>query len=167
MTAGSSASTAYHEAGHAIAAWASDLKLKRVSIVPIDDALGHVLHANPLKGIRLDIDGRPQSRYRAERAIIVCLAGPTAQQKYDPASVDPAHASADFETASDLAVRLCGSARSATAYLAWLQVVADDIIETRWAAVERVAGALLERGTLSGSEIDATLYPVRRIVPKD
>jgi len=44
-------STAYHEAGHAVAAWSLGLKVRKATIVPADDHLELAVHDSPLRGI--------------------------------------------------------------------------------------------------------------------
>ena len=44
--------TAFHEAGHVAAAWSRGLKIHSATIDPTPEFRGHILHANPLRGIR-------------------------------------------------------------------------------------------------------------------
>ena len=80
------ATVAYHEAGHAIAAWrlSGRQHLYRVTIVPDADSLGSTYH-DPFHGIRLDDgDDSPRVQRRAENAMLIALAGPAAQRRYNP-----------------------------------------------------------------------------------
>ncbi len=153
---------AYHEAGHAVAAWSCRLKILKISIIPDDELSGKVRHVSPLKGIRLDIDGSPRADGKAKDAIIICLAGPEAQRRHNPRSVRRWHASSDYDAAVDLALRVCGSGPSTTAYLRWLGIVAKDLINSRWPMVEKVAAELLVREELSAADVDVLLMPKRR-----
>ena len=47
--------TAYHEAGHAVAAWSLGAEIRKASIVPEDGSYGSVEHTSTLRG--LDFDG--------------------------------------------------------------------------------------------------------------
>jgi hypothetical protein len=76
--------TAFHEAGHVAAAWSRGLKIHSATIDPTPGFRGHTLHANPLRGIRLNLS-LARVRDRAESAIVVYLAGPEAQQRHKPA----------------------------------------------------------------------------------
>jgi ATP-dependent Zn protease len=78
--------TAIHEAGHAVAAWLLRVRVNSATIIPHSGALGHVTHANPLRGVDLEWDDSDRARLRAERYIKVCLAGPLAQKKFNPRS---------------------------------------------------------------------------------
>ncbi len=145
--------TAYHEAGHAIAAWRLRLKVHSGTIVPAPDYSGQVKHESPLRRTRLDIDGSDRARMRAESAIIVSLAGPAAQKRFNPRSWRSHHGEYDFKLVTDLALRLNGDGKTATAYCTWLSIVADNLVSANWQWVEIIAQALLARGTLSGDEV--------------
>ncbi len=145
--------TAYHEAGHAVAAWRHRMKLRSATIIPASDYSGVVEHQNPLRGIRLDYDGSDRARMRAESAIIISLAGPAAQKRFNPRSWRSYHGASDFELVTDLALRLNGDGNTATAYCTWLSLVADNLVSGSWRFIEMIAQALLVRGALSGDEV--------------
>ena len=147
--------TAFHEAGHAVAAWHAGLKIHRATIVPTPGKHGSVKHVSPLRGIHLDYDGSDRARLRAEADIVVCLAGPAAQRRHSPRSWRSWHGASDHERAADLAMRFNGSDEATSAHLAWLAVVARDQVDSLWDLVERIARELVERRTLSGPEIAA------------
>ena len=98
--------TAFHEAGHAVAAWHAGLEIHSATIVPTPRLDGCVTHANPLYGVHLDCDGSDEARLRAEAAIIVLLAGPAAQRRHNPRSWRSWYGSSDHERAADLAMRI-------------------------------------------------------------
>lgn len=153
--------TAFHEAGHAVAAWSCGLPVYRVSIQPEGDAKGVVSHRNPLARVRLDLDGSDKARMKAEAAIIVCLAGPASQRRFNARSYRKHHSASDFDTAAELALRLNSSAEAANAYLDWLRIRADDLIAGRWKIVTALAGLLLERAELGR---DAVPLAIQRAV---
>ena len=115
--------TAFHEAGHVAATWSRGLKIHSATIDPTPGFRGHTLHANPLRGIRLNLS-LARVRDRAESAIVVYLAGPEAQQRHNPRSWRAHHGASDFKQAFDLAMGLSTSGEAAHAYLDWLTVVA-------------------------------------------
>jgi hypothetical protein len=78
--------TAYHEAGHAVIAYLLGYRPQSVTIVPTADTAGHIIHANPLHGFQLDIDGSHEARLRVENVVTICFAGPIAQKRYNPRS---------------------------------------------------------------------------------
>ena len=109
--------TAFHEAGHVVAAWRRGLKIHNVTIVPGPGFQGMVKHSPPMRGIRLDCDGSNRARLRAESAIVVCLAGPEAQRRHSPRSWRSYHGARDHEKAVDLAMSLNGSDEAVNAHL--------------------------------------------------
>ncbi len=60
-------STAFHEAGHAVASWRHGLKVHSATIVPTAEFQGLVVHDNPLHGLRLKWDD--SARAQPSRAI--------------------------------------------------------------------------------------------------
>jgi hypothetical protein len=149
--------TAFHEAGHVVAAWRRGFKIYSVTIVPTSEFRGHLQHANPLRGIHLDYDGSPRARLRAEAGIIVCLAGPEAQRRHSPRSWRSYHGARDHEKAADLAMSLNGSDEAANAYLDWLAIVTRDEIALLWPLVKKAAHALVARRTLTAAVVKALL----------
>jgi hypothetical protein len=149
-------STAFHEAGHVVAAWSRGLKTHSATIIPTPGFRGHTLHANPWRGIRRN-STLPSIRDRAESAIVVQLAGPEAQRRHSPRSWRSHHGASDFEDAFDAAMGLSSSSEAAHAYLDWLAIVTRDEITTLWPQVETVAQALVARQTLSAAEIKVLL----------
>jgi hypothetical protein len=142
--------TAYHEAGHAVVALFLGYKPRSATIIPAVDFHGQVKHDSPLRGIKLDIDDSDRARLRVERAIMICFAGPLAQQRYRPRSWRRWHGASDFQTAADLALRVSGSEEAATAFLRWLELQTRSIVIARWTLIDRVAQALLEHDKLVG-----------------
>src|SRR5580700_11422788 len=128
--------TAYHEAGHMVAAWRHHLKIRRATIIPAEDFAGRVDHESPLRGIQLDIDGSDRANLKAEKAILISLAGPAAQRRFRPSSWRSYHGLGDYEIAIDLALRLQGSGALAAAYLRYLQLRADSLVESNWSFVQ-------------------------------
>ena len=151
------AATAYHEAGHAVVAWRLGFKVRRVTITPGEDHDGFAEHDSPLRGIHLDIDNSDRARLRAEKAIMICLAGTLAQRRFAPRSVRLWQGESDRDLATDLALRINGSGEAATAFLAWLNLRTADLIEAAWDSVEALAGALLEHRTLDARAAKAAM----------
>jgi hypothetical protein len=85
-------------------------KIYKATIVPAEDCEGCVHHESPLRGIKLDVDGSDRAEIKANKMVLVCLAGPAAQRHYNPESLDDSvrrwHGVSDFDTALDLALRL-------------------------------------------------------------
>ena len=151
--------TAYHEAGHAVIAYLLGYKPQSATIVPTVDATGHVIHANPLHGFQLDIDGSDEVRRRVESAITICFAGPIAQKRYSPRSWRRVHGQWDYDTIAELGLRVCGSDEQATAFIRWREIVTLDLIKANWPRIQQVARQLLEREHLSHADLDAIIVP--------
>jgi ATP-dependent Zn protease len=79
--------TAYHEAGHAVAAHYRHVKIQRATIVATADYLGCVSHAPIQFAKDGEFDDSLRGIDRAERSIIVCYAGPLASRKFQPQAV--------------------------------------------------------------------------------
>jgi hypothetical protein len=161
--------TAYHEAGHAVAAVALNVAIgkKGVSILSDQDSVGRLY-------THKHVSGDPQSlltgrmRLRLEETTIVSLAGEIAQRKYRPSSVYRHHAGSDRDRNFDRLSCMVGNPRELVAYWRWLLIRAENLVNSppRWAQIEAVAKALVERKTLSASEVrqicvDALHRPVR------
>lgn len=149
--------TAYHEAGHFVIAWRRGFKLRNISIVPAGDYAGNVEQENPLKGIRLDVNGSDRAQLRAERAIEVCLAGPIAQRRLKPSSWRRHHGESDLKIATELALRLQGSEELAAAYLRWLEISTAALVGAQWPQIQRLSLALLDFGTMTAAEAVAAI----------
>jgi ATP-dependent Zn protease len=149
---------AYHEAGHAVACIKLRVRVRKATIIPVDaDVLGHVSHANVYGGVRLDIETSDRARLRAERDILIALAGDAAERKF--CKRRRFGGGADYERAVDAALHLCSSAKATEAFVNWLAVAAADLVESQWAAIERVAKALIERKTLTGAQVREAAFP--------
>lgn len=152
-------STAYHEAGHAVAAYFENIKVKQATIVPDDDFFGMVTHQQIQKHIRDALEFgsiTPTKRARTESFIIVSLAGSIAEQKHRGRS-NYVGSAQDRHDAVELVSRLSGSEEEANAYLKWLHVRAANLIKIHWWAVDAVAKALLDSETLTGDELQQVI----------
>ena len=154
-------SIAYHEAGHVVVYWhLTGHAPIRVTIEPSIGTLGRVDRKRLIDNTRLGADISDKARVRAEKKIMIKLAGPVAEKRYSCRSRRNGHASMDWLEAFDIARRLIGNERETIAYVAWLEYRTADVIQQQWQNVKRVAGALLTRKTLSGAELQKTLMPV-------
>ena len=154
------ASTAYHEAGHAVVAWRLGLKINAISIVPSSDgSLGRIYHSNPLRGIDLELNESMRARARAENAIMVFLAGPIAQRRFNPHGFRRYHASTDWEAAAKLLLRIAGeSPKAARAYWTLLEEWTTGMVSSSWVEIETLAEAVLERQSLNASQIRRVIF---------
>jgi Peptidase family M41 len=150
--------TAYHEAGHAVAAWKFGLRFKHVTIKAQEDTLGHMLHGRSPKWFRPDCDNSDRTRLRAERRIITSLAGQLAEGKYYGRR--PRFGMwGDNDSAVNMALHLCGSAKTTSAYLNFCFHASGDLVNTFWREIRAVAKALLKRETLSYDDTLEVIMP--------
>lgn len=149
------AAAAYHEAGHAVMCHMLGVRLKSIS-VGWDELYGGETDHAKLQYAGVPIDPKDtRARLRLEKAIMLCMAGPLAQQKFAPAGTHGDYGGAlDFDVAFRLALRSFRSRKTAAAYLAFIQAwISQKWQEPRvWAAVERVARALIKDRKLSGHQ---------------
>jgi hypothetical protein len=163
-------STAYHEAGHSVAAilWFRSA-FKSVSVVEIDDVAGRVLSRGPGKWFRPDIEVDGKVRRRIEREIMILWAGPLSEQRFtgefndigaglllnhdDPKQAGPLLAGSDLSAIVTLGGYVAsGSDEETSAYIEWLRLRTLNEMNRPgwyfWPCVEALAEALLERRTM-------------------
>lgn len=158
--------TAYHEAGHAVAAVHLGVGIGRlgVSIVPSDGAAG-TCHTNKTFSGSPDAHTTDRMRLGAEKRAIILFAGPAAQRKYRSSSVRNYHGHSDRHGAVDLMNCFVGSNRELEAYINWLRIRAEQLVAIpfAWKTIEAVAAALFERKHLTAQEVKnihlACLFP--------
>jgi ATP-dependent Zn protease len=118
------ARVAYHEAGHVAMAIEFGFRLHRVTIVP-DPATGALgtTHFKPIgKWFRPDIDITDRVELRMQREIMCSLAGVAAEQMFTGNRANHVGARWDYESAADMATRLCGVDDEASALIRWLKI---------------------------------------------
>lgn len=160
--------TAYHEAGHAVAAWRLGVGLSKqaLSIVPNEDSVGRINHSNPLFRVDLEMDKSDRARLRAEKVAQICLAGGVAQRRFNARSYRHAHIKPDLHEAVNV-LGYFAEGDELEAYLRLIQVRARHMFNRPfvWRCVQALAGALLARKQLSAREvkriIHATVLPLR------
>jgi|SRR5579883_2758856 len=150
--------TAIHEAGHAVASFYLQQRIRRATIVPDSDSLGHVKHTPLQFGSNGVFDDSLRGVARAEARILICYAGPLAERKFQPRSRWRLHGGADFENAGELMARLQGTdAEYNRLYAALLWRRAELIVDLRWKDINAVADALLAHRTLDLDGVRAAI----------
>lgn len=148
--------TAYHEAGHAVASLALGRGVRRVSIVP-DLAAGTLGLAtnHGLPSFRPDVRDDAPTQAKAEREILILLAGPAAEERFTGRRNRAGAAGDHAAAAAALALSLCGDEDEASAFLAWLVIRGRNLIAApgQWIRVAALARALVDRRELSGAEV--------------
>lgn len=153
-------STAYHEAGHAVAAFTLRLKICRrgVTIVPDKerDMLGYANVTAQLRG-RPDTATSARTRARIEAWAVAHLAGDVAERKFTGRRRFGRHS--DLLHASDLLEHISTSVEQFDARLRVAYAGAQDLIEDNWVSVQTVAEELLRKRTLSADEVAKLVLP--------
>src|SRR3989338_3914708 len=150
-------STAYHEAGHAVAQAHFRLTIKRVSIVPDDHSLGHMKGRKATtRSIEYEDSGKNQ--LRVERDVIVLLAGTAAQREFMPRSARRHHGHSDYKKAVYLLGYLASPEALGT-YLRLLEIRARHLMKLPHIRiqVEALAKALLTYETMDGKQVRAII----------
>ena len=155
--------TAYHEAGHTVAAHALGAPVGRVTIVPTDEYNGASLHGRIISRREIvAFEYGSISSFVGEtvalRTVIIAFGGMVAQRRYSPHGLRRWHWSTDHEHIRDIVYRVVGD--DATEAKHWYGRAlrrTERIIEQRWREVDALALALLEKRTLSGAEATAAI----------
>jgi hypothetical protein len=162
------AAIAYHEAGHAVAAWSFNLAVDRVSIEGLGDgedegknegtdaAAGHV--ARDYGGEKSAVaqgDDAAARQFALERSAIVALAGEAAQRRYRPESVQLDYARADRARVHKALNELAGEGDPSLRNAWWrlLELRTERLIAQHWPRIEWLATVLLKQTTLTGKAV--------------
>ncbi len=150
--------TAYHEAGHVVAAWLLGFTALDVSIIRDRDSAGRVT-IEPEEPSTCEAIARGDrwdtSRFIAEKRIMMLQAGEVAQRRYDPRSVRGHHSQSD-RNISDVLLRQYAPDREKRDIEPHRLLLCNwtiHLIEQRWPLVEGVAETLLVRPELFGDQI--------------
>jgi len=159
--------TAIHEAGHAVAAFYLHQRIRRATIVPRADSLGHVAHF-PVKFADQGLfDDSRRGIDRAEKRVVILYAGPLASRKLAPRSRWRRGGSWDFEGVRVLMSHLQGNDdKYNTLYAKLIWRRAELLVEHRWKDICAVADALLEHRTLYQAGICAAILRAHRAPPE-
>jgi hypothetical protein len=148
---------AFHEAGHAVAAWAQGIGVEYATIA----------HEEGERG-RIALEQEPcllASVAEMERLIRVSLAGPMAQQRAcGDAEIDQERAGADMIIVRALFIVITGgNIDRFPQFITRLRAETEALIfePLNWARVLSVAAALVERRTLTGDELRDVINAVR------
>jgi hypothetical protein len=150
--------TAYHEAGHAVAAMAYGKGIRRqgATIIPnLRGAAGSVYMTMHIPGDPSVDSLTRRMRLRIEEDVMVMLAGGIAQRCFRPSSVRNHHGRSDRDAAYDLLMHTVADERELQAYWRLLIVRTENFVRlpVRWRQIEAAAKALMEKKTLTSAEL--------------
>lgn len=156
------AGTAYHEAGHAVVAIALGRSFRKVTIVPDEDSLGHVLHRPFPKGFRPDIDVDLRSERRIRQSVLCSLAGMAAERRGCGRATGY---SEDLSRADDMMSYLSARPSVEQLWYRLLQAQTEATLEQWWPGVEALCAALLARRTIPGPRARAIVLDAVAGIP--
>ncbi len=145
--------TAYHEAGHAVAAYVLRRRFTNLSIVEDEYTLGRVSFAKHHPKFQPDVMSFDESRSQIERDVMISAAGDAAEFLLSGRH-DWRGAHQDTQNAHDMASYLCGDPEEETAYVRWLWIRTQNLLRQpiHWRAIEVLAAALLEQERIGQKE---------------
>ena len=138
----------YHEAGHAVAARAKNLPIKKCSVVAAGRSDGFVKLARPLR----DLDTRA--------VLLFLLAGPAAERRYTRQVSCQGHDDrdrADARLVASLIARADEDAPATDAVVQRFDVMAGALVELHWPQIQKTAEWLIGYRELSGVELQFLL----------
>ena len=135
------------------------LRIKSISIGSDELYGGQTTHENPFHG-QPAIGETSRARLLLEKIVMLCLGGPLAQRKYTSDTTGRDYGGViDIETATGLAIQFFRSKKTADAYInfahAWVCQKLDE--PPIWAAVERLAHALLQQQKILGHRAETII----------
>ena len=148
--------TAYHEAGHAVAAYDQRRRISRVSIIPDfeEGTLGHCSYSQFWKDFHPDINDDSKTRGHIETAIICCLSGHTAEARLSGRN-NWVGSSQDRSAALGLALYIApGGGKELQHYYNWMWERTKGLLAKPfyWDAIEALAAELLQRRDIGGQK---------------
>ncbi len=155
---------AFHEAGHAIIASITRLRLKKISIFPDEDTCDGFLSSPSLcegflssqslcaASIRKHRGREVTARRRGEKIIMLALAGPAAQLRHAPRSKisGPGRRfiELDYDFARRAVRRINISEKAAEAHAMCLNAHVEHLVTIWWPFIGETAAKLLEQKTI-------------------
>lgn len=160
-------STAYHEAGHAVAAIESRRAILLLTIVPTDESHGHMLKTKTPDWVRPDINEDRRTTAWLEREILLGLAGPAAEARFTGRR-NHVGASSDYKSVVNLASHLYGFGKVLQTYVDYMVARAEAFVAAplHWVQIEYLAAALMEHRTLKPKAIREACRAAKDDLPR-
>lgn len=150
--------TAYHEAGHVVAATFLRFghKPKKATIIPTEDYLG-VVHPYEKRAEYPEYDLDAKTQIKWEHTLIGYLAGLVAE-KIAAGRYNYRGAHSDMQVAQAIVEARSGDGESGALYYRWAKARTKELLQARWQYVERVADALMQHKTLNSRQIREAMF---------
>lgn len=136
--------TAYHEAGHAVAAVAFRRPFHYVTIEPCEESLGHVMFRKFKASFNPELNSDLRTRVICENNAIISLVGPTAAAHFRRRE-KWLGADQDGQKATNIMSYLCRGGEELRAYMDLIGVWSKNFVrdEVHWAQIEAAAHMLV------------------------
>jgi hypothetical protein len=155
---------AVHEAGHAVAAVLFRHGLRRATVEPGEDSLGHILTNRLPRSVRRALElewPTAAQRRRVDGFLTMLLAGPAAERRL-AGRWNHVGAGQDYADAADVAMRASQDEADMNSQIEAAVGRSIAFADDHWPAIEAVAEALAMRGTLTGGEVRAIIASLPR-----
>lgn len=151
---------AYHEAGHAVVAWANGVGLTAVQLGAVHGYVIDRLRWRPINPITMTAG---EWKYAKAKALIL-LAGEFAERAYHDWIGSPSIAfcsDGDREQLGELLHELFEDCAPCIGFsIAELEGEADELVQRHWDRIEALARCLLAQRSLTGAEAEQTIKSV-------
>jgi len=150
--------TAYHEAGHAVAASFLRRGFRRVTIIPGEGFLGQLVTTPPPRSLHPDYETDARTELWLRREITIYLAGPVAEKLHTGRGNWKIGGSKDLHGAVGLASYIIHDDEIGI-YLDWLTLYTTNMLKRpdRWPIVQALAAELLERRVIGAKRARALM----------
>lgn len=146
--------TAYHEAGHAVAAISLGLSIGRNGVTVVPDKIKQTLgtsHVLSQLRERPDVPVSPRTHVQIENRAVMDMAGDVAEKKFRPRRYYGGQT--DLLHASDLLSCISEANDITEARLKVAILRAQSLVGRRWREITALANALVERKTLTAKQV--------------
>jgi ATP-dependent Zn protease len=162
LTATSLVRTAYHEAGHAVLAHMSGLRVLGISIERDDDSFGRMFYTHDAPRLGAGQASNARACRRVEAYVVCYLGGAEAERRF-AGRRDRDGASADLQEAMDAAARLVLCEEELNACLRWLAVRARYLVVVYWPLIDGLARRLLRSPTMTAHQVQQAIRELARL----
>lgn len=151
--------TAYHEAGHAFLSFVLGKGFQKVTIVPSEDYLGAVTDICDQQFLGSIMMGESDfilpdliTDHRVKNELMVLYAGYLAEKEYGVDDKDGAYS--DLEMVKEFITHYCDDEEESENLIKFCLEVTTSILKDNWFQVSVLANALIDKKTLTFSEVD-------------